>query len=150
MWNFVCRQAVTRCTYESTHWVTGERYQCPMCDKTYKSKTALAGHIGNIHEGKGLPCDRCGKCLSDSYALKVHMLTHSKVKPFKCSVSDCNMAYTTKQCLQVHYRKAHQYNDSNMPNIVRSVPFTVENHTGTPDYLRWHARSKCSLVGISS
>ena len=108
-------------------------FKCSSCDRSYKSKTALQNHIKVIHEqSKELyPCDRCGKRLLDSYALKVHMLTHSRRKPFQCSEAGCDIAYTTKQCLQIHYKKSHGYTDNNMPNITRSVPFTFEDHTDT-------------------
>ena len=106
-------------------------FKCSSCDKSYKSRPSLQKHINLIHEqSKDLyPCDRCGKRLHDSCALKVHMLTHSKRKPFQCSETGCDIAYTTKQCLQIHYRKSHGYTDNNMPNITRSVPFTFEDHS---------------------
>ena len=48
----------------------------------------------------------------------------------RCSISNCDSAFTTKQCLQQHYGRAHQLRGSAVPPITRSVPYTVRGYSG--------------------
>ena len=59
----------------------------------------------------------CQKQFTQQSNLKQHLLIHLGAKPFLCRHQGCRAAFTTKQCLQVHYRKVHHYNDLNMPVI---------------------------------
>lgn len=105
-------------------------FQCDKCKKIFRQKAILQRHQ-KIHDDiYTVACDRCGKLFRDKHNLKVHLLTHSGVKPFQCSMPGCSAAFTVKQCLQGHYRKVHGYNDFNMPEIRRSVPFTDDAYMG--------------------
>lgn len=52
---------------------------------------------------------------------------------FRCVVKTCNAAFTTKQCLQFHYKKVHNFNEEVMPKIERSVDYTFEAYSGVED-----------------
>ena len=105
-----------------------EVYPCTKCGKIMGRKGTLQRHM-RIHAGETTcACEHCGKTFLSQSNLKVHLLTHSGLKPFQCQEPNCDVAYTTKQCLQVHYRKAHDYTDETMPPIKRSVPFTFEDY----------------------
>lgn len=43
---------------------------------------------------------------------------------------ECNAAFTTKQCLQFHYKKVHNYTQEQMPKIERSVAYTFDAYSG--------------------
>ena len=43
---------------------------------------------------------------------------------------DCKTRFTTKQCLQFHYRKTHNLTDDNMPSIEREIPYTLSAYSG--------------------
>nr|KAG5698430.1 hypothetical protein BaRGS_006625 [Batillaria attramentaria] len=73
-------------------------------------------------------CKFCQKGFHDKSNLKVHVLIHTGVRPFRCQQPHCTASFTTKQCLQIHYRKLHGFSDSSMPTILREVPFTFEAH----------------------
>ena len=108
---------------------SGKEHVCSTCKKVFKYIASLKRHEMGHKSEFFYTCDVCGKRIRDQHNLKVHLLTHSKVKPFVCSERDCDTGYTTKQCLQIHYRKVHGYSDSNMPTINRSVPNTMEAHS---------------------
>jgi hypothetical protein len=42
----------------------------------------------------------------------------------------CNSGFTTKQCLQFHYRKSHGLTDEEMPKIQREIPYTLSAYSG--------------------
>lgn len=95
---------------------------CPVCRKTMKNKGTLKIHMMKIHAKKGLKqCTLCDKQFGDLYQLRVHSLTHNKLRPFDCQVDQCGLGFTTKQCLQKHYRMKHELTDSEMPPIVRTI-----------------------------
>lgn len=49
---------------------------------------------------------------------------------FRCSENECNAAFTTKQCLQFHYKKVHGYSQEQMPKIERSIAYTFDAYSG--------------------
>jgi hypothetical protein len=90
------------------------------CQIFLSSKYALNRHIKEVHERQqGHVCAKCHKQFTQYSNLKQHMLIHLGVKPFLCQEGNCTSAFTTKQCLQVHYRKVHRLSDEAMPEISR-------------------------------
>ena len=49
---------------------------------------------------------------------------------FRCKENDCKAAFTTKQCLQFHYKKVHGLTEEMMPKIERSVAYTFDAYSG--------------------
>lgn len=49
---------------------------------------------------------------------------------FRCAESECTAAFTTKQCLQFHYKKVHGFTQDQMPKIERSVAYTFDAYSG--------------------
>uniref|UniRef100_T1J1Z7 PR domain zinc finger protein 4 n=1 Tax=Strigamia maritima TaxID=126957 RepID=T1J1Z7_STRMM len=110
-----------------------KEFQCKSCFKLLGSRAALQRHLKEVHnkdQNIAATCDRCGKTFQNKSNLKIHMLTHSGVKPFRCCESGCTAAFTTKQCLQFHYKKVHGYGMHNMPPIERCVAYTFESYSG--------------------
>ncbi|KAF0296783.1 PR domain zinc finger protein 14 [Amphibalanus amphitrite] len=110
--------------------------RCARCGRLLGCRTALRRHLREVHppperaSEAALRCSRCGKQFRNQCNLKVHMLTHSGVKPFRCSIAGCESAFTTKQCLQQHYGRVHQLRGGAVPPITRSVPYTVLGYSG--------------------
>ena len=139
---------------------------CKACPAVFTSRAALRRHLGEIH-GQGASgtcvCDQCGKIFQTKSNLKIHLLTHSGVKPFKyvfsffflawlnviicakingsilfpfyvvtsrCPETECGLGFSTKQCLQVHLRKAHGFSEDTMPQVQRSIPYTFDAYSG--------------------
>jgi len=122
--------------------------RCKVCEKILGTKNALQRHRREVHAEengskesgeKSVPqpdasarvgCDKCGRTFKNKSNLKIHMLTHSGVKPFACKVGGCKAGFTTKQCLQFHYRKSHALDDDRMPKIEREIPYTLSAYSG--------------------
>lgn len=49
---------------------------------------------------------------------------------YRCKEENCNAAFTTKQCLQFHYKKVHGFAEEVMPKIERSVEYTFAAYAG--------------------
>ncbi|XP_055711946.1 uncharacterized protein LOC129807026 isoform X2 [Phlebotomus papatasi] len=107
-------------------------FQCKLCSKLLGSRAALQRHSKEVHSRNSavVSCPRCQKLFQNRSNLKIHMLTHSGVRPFKCSENECNAAFTTKQCLQFHYKKVHGYSQEQMPKIERSIAYTFDAYSG--------------------
>lgn len=48
----------------------------------------------------------------------------------RCQQEDCSAAFTTKQCLQFHYKKAHGLSEDALPRIERSIAYTFDAYAG--------------------
>lgn len=113
-----------------------KEFQCKNCLKLLGSRAALQRHLKEVHQKQvegACACNKCGKMFQNKSNLKIHMLTHSGIKPFKCAEGNCIAAFTTKQCLQFHYKKVHGFTEEVMPKIERSVDYTFEAYSGTDD-----------------
>ena len=58
-----------------------------------------------------------------------HVLCIDK-SSFRCAENECSAAFTTKQCLQFHYKKVHGFAQEQMPKIERSVAYTFDAYSG--------------------
>ncbi|EXJ77795.1 hypothetical protein A1O3_10024 [Capronia epimyces CBS 606.96] len=76
----------------------------------------LVAHINDIHivprqkkyycEWDG--CPRKGQPHTSAYALKAHMRSHTKEKPFMCSLPECDRSFTRSDALAKHMRTVHE------------------------------------------
>lgn len=63
-----------------------KEFQCKNCLKILGSRAALQRHLKEVHNKQvegACACTKCGKLFQNKSNLKIHMLTHSGIKPFR-------------------------------------------------------------------
>ncbi|XP_029173308.1 zinc finger protein 239-like [Nylanderia fulva] len=81
---------------------TGARpYNCPTCDKSFRSASGMNRHVRNVHDGiKNFICDVCGRGLASRASRDEHRRTHTGERPHSCEI--CGKSFKQKASLHVH------------------------------------------------
>jgi hypothetical protein len=95
---------VTRCMWTD----------CPEPDQGNMDN--LVNHIHDYHIGlrqkkyscEWEGCSRKGMPHASGYALKAHMRSHTKEKPFFCALPECDRSFTRSDALAKHMRTVHE------------------------------------------
>jgi len=86
---------------------TGERpYACEQCDKRFIYASSKIIHINQTHNKETyVMCEHCGlRCMSKAM-LKVHMVVHTRDKPYCCL--KCNKRFSYLVSVRIHHRIVH-------------------------------------------
>ncbi|OJD18855.1 hypothetical protein AJ78_01188 [Emergomyces pasteurianus Ep9510] len=94
---------------------------------------ALVKHIHDDHIGsrqkkylcEWSDCARKGQTHASGYALRAHMRSHTKEKPFYCTLPECDRSFTRSDALTKHMRTVHE------TEALRPTDVTSKGASGT-------------------
>eukprot|EP00742_Colponemidia_sp_Colp-10_P015794 GILJ01018053.1.p1 GENE.GILJ01018053.1~~GILJ01018053.1.p1 ORF type:complete len:246 (-),score=17.74 GILJ01018053.1:264-1001(-) len=84
------------------------RCSFPGCDKTLSSRFCVRRHQMTHDTEKKHGCRTCGKRFSLPQYLKEHVYTHTRERPYKCSVNGCEKTFRQAGKLSLHLKKHSQ------------------------------------------
>ncbi|XP_064466176.1 zinc finger protein 14-like [Ornithodoros turicata] len=85
----------------------GPQTDCPYCDKKFNSKLTLSMHIRTHTKERPMRCTECGKTFRVWNSLKRHVITNH-TKDYKLFCALCNKGFVSKSYLKVHLKSAHK------------------------------------------
>ena len=83
----------------------GNKRQCKMCYKKFKSKSRLTEHVKLHTDPKPKICRECGKQIAYGETLESHKRLHIGEKPNQCG--KCSKRFRFKKDLTKHVEKCH-------------------------------------------
>ena len=87
----------------SVHSVVASKLACQACDRVFNTRRKLNTHIKKDHlMEKTHKCTECDMAFYSTTKLKSHMVSHTGLKEFQCSV--CKKFFGRKKTLNVHMR----------------------------------------------
>ncbi|KAL4868363.1 hypothetical protein BDV12DRAFT_169871 [Aspergillus spectabilis] len=126
-----CNDQVTVCRWDG-------------CDfKDLGNMDDLVQHIHNEHVGsrqkkyscEWSDCPRKGQTHASGYALRAHMRSHTREKPFYCALPECDRSFTRSDALAKHMRTVHETEALRPSDPVpkrHDIPSSAGTPVGTP------------------
>lgn len=113
--------------------------ECELCEKSFRSPSALRQHMRTHSVEKPFKCTVCGKGFSKSWSLTSHMQTHSSEWQYKCDI--CDKGFHYKANLKAH-KKSHERGYNRF-----SCPICVTQWFLKEEYLKSHMKNihSCTL-----
>ena len=81
--------------------------KCNICNKQFKIKSDLTGHVKQVHEKGNIQCNICNVNFKNKSDLRKHV--HSQHKEIGKKCVDCKKLFRSKMDLEAHYLKEHQH-----------------------------------------
>ncbi len=88
-------------------------FLCPTCGQSFARKTHLNSHFDTVHKNikrisHPWTCALCGKHFACDRNMSRHMRSHTKEKPWRCTVSQCEKHFFTKDSMEKHVNSVHK------------------------------------------
>ncbi|XP_058462641.1 zinc finger protein 7-like [Malaya genurostris] len=128
------KAAINLKLHTNTH--TGERpYKCQLCDKCFAHPSNLSVHSKlhsqervkreGTHSEKKFQCPYCHTLFALAFQLKIHINTHTGLKPYVCK--NCGKGFAQPSNLHVHVKK-HCHKRMDYDAVSLSTSHQISSH----------------------
>ena len=141
--------------------------KCKHCGKVFSVASNLNRHVRRVHEEadcaveKLVKCAECEQSFRDNYQLKVHQRTHSREKPFSCSL--CSFTAGRKGDVVRHMKRCNgpKYKCNNCQTEFKSKKDVNRHHVWDPvcgtfgeepnekKFVKIAVSSELSVIGVN-
>lgn len=108
------QHACTKCgkkmyneTYRINHEQTCFAHLCSYCGKHFKNSTNLNVHLMSHTKERPFGCNLCNKAFLIKRSLLDHMNKHKGIKPYKCPFDNCDKSFTLRTGVRQHLNSMH-------------------------------------------
>lgn len=92
-------------------------HSCDECDLKFTKKYYVTRHKKRVHRvEKSNRCPVCQKSFVCMATLRVHYLTHAKVKPYICNI--CGFSFTQRSSMMLHWKRKHPDAEEPPPPVI--------------------------------
>ncbi|CAG0900952.1 unnamed protein product [Cyprideis torosa] len=114
--------------------VVSSRWNCLVCQRTFRYEAKLNRHMQLVHTGSVIPCRHCGKTEFSQGSLTEHMRQDHPLKNFVCTLCAEERRFRRKASLLEHLRSVHPnaVNEAAQPYIC-DIPGSHEDAADVRD-----------------
>lgn len=102
-----CNRKMYNETYRRNHERRCSTHLCSYCGKHFKNSTNLKIHIMSHTKERPFACTLCDKAFLIKRSLLDHMNKHKGVKPYKCPYENCDKSFTLRTGVRQHMHSIH-------------------------------------------
>lgn len=102
-----CGKKMFNETYRRNHERRCYTHLCSYCGKHFKSSTNLSVHIMSHTKERPFACHLCDKAFLIKRSLKDHMNKHADIKPYRCPYDNCDKSFTLNTGVRQHINTMH-------------------------------------------
>eukprot|EP01083_Nonionella_stella_P267288 903066_1 len=124
-------------TEEECARISKHTFECDVCHKVLKSRSALKKHMITHSDNRPFTCDKCPKAFKRKFGLNQHLRIHTGERPYRCDT--CKRSFTQSKSLNQHL---HTFHSEGRPYSCNVCPKTFKTNDNLNKHLRIHSEER--------
>eukprot|EP01083_Nonionella_stella_P267287 903064_1 len=124
-------------TNEQRTNINKHTFECDVCHKVLKSRSALKKHMITHSDNRPFTCDKCPKAFKRKFGLNQHLRIHTGERPYRCDT--CKRSFTQSKSLNQHL---HTFHSEGRPYSCNVCPKTFKTNDNLNKHLRIHSEER--------
>ncbi len=112
-------------------------YTCKVCRKSYTNEKHLKLHMRSHSGLKPFSCQFCSKTFAYQHVLKLHQVQHYSSRVYQCTL--CHTTFPSKKDMETHIMSHDEEGDGHMPH-----PYHHQRHPARPSSTGSASASSCT------